>query len=201
MSRSKQFSVDSALSKAMLQFWYRGYHPTSIQTLVDCMAIGRGSIYDTFDSKRGLFLKALRHYFNSVHRRLDSLLHHDSSPIDSIMDVFEGVILDAPPRFGCFFVNAAVELAPFDAQAAHLVSTSFHDIEQTFLQLIVQGQAAGQLSPSVDAPLTARCLLSLYISLGVLIRTTSDAALLQMTRRQALALLGCALPRDSHAQT
>ena len=184
----------------MLQFWHHGYHSTSMQTLVDCMGIGRGSIYDTFDSKRGLFLKALRHYFNSVHQRLDSLLHRDPSPIDAIMDVFKGVILEAPPRSGCFFVNAAVELAPFDGQAAHLVSTSFYDIEQTFLQLIIQGQTAGQISPTVDAPLTARCLLSLYISLGVLIRTTSDAALLQMTRRQAQALLGCAPPPDYHVQ-
>ena len=194
MPRSKKFSVESALSNAMHQFWSHGFHSTSIQTLVDCLGLGRGSLYDTFHSKRRLFLKALCHYFSSTKQRLGPLLDRPSSPVDAIMDVFGSVFLEAPNRSGCFVVNAAVELAPFDAQVERLVSTAFHDIKHTFLQLIRQAQDAGQLSQHLDAPLTARCLLSLYISLGVLVRATPDQSLLQQTRRQAHALLDCAPP-------
>ena len=194
MPRSKKFSVESALSNAMHQFRSHGFHSTSIQTLIDCLGLGRGSIYDTFRSKRHFFLKALCHYFSSTKQRLGALLDRPSSPVDAIMDVFDGVLLEAPNRSGCFVVNAAVELAPFDAQVERVVSTSFHDIEHTFLQLIRQAQDAGQLSQDLDAPLTARCLLSLYISLGVLVRATPDQSLLQQTRRQAHALLDCAPP-------
>ena len=178
----------------MRQFWSHGYHDTSIQTLVDCLGVGRGSIYDTFDSKHGLFLKALCHYFSSTKQRRGALLDRPSSPVDAIMDVFGTVFLEAPNRSGCFLVNAAVALAPFDAQVQHVVSTAFHDIEHTFLQLIRQAQDAGQLSQDLDAPLTARSLLSLYISLGVLVRATPDQSLLQQTRCQARALLDCAPP-------
>ena len=194
MPRSKQFSVDSALSSAMHQFWSHGYHSTSTQTLVDCMGIGRGSVYNTFHSKRRLFLKAFSHYFSSTKQRLGALLDRPSSPVDAIIDVFDCIFLKAPNRSGCFVVNAAVELAPFDAQVERVVATSFNDIEHTFLQLIRQAQDAGQLSRHLDAPLTARCLLCLYISLGVLIRAAPDQSLLQQTKRQAHALLDCAPP-------
>ena len=195
MPRSKQFSVDSALSNAMRQFWSHGYHDTSLQNLVDCLGVGRGSIYDTFGSKRGLFLKALCHYFSSTKQRRGALLDRRPSSVDAIMDVFDCIFPEeAPNRSGCFVVNAAVELAPFDAQVGRLVSTAFQDIEHTFLQLIRQAQDAGQLSQDLDAALTARGLLSLYISLGVLVRATPDQSLLQQTRRHALALLDCAPP-------
>ena len=183
MPRSKQFSFDSALAKATQKFCSHGYHATSIQNFVDCMGIGRGSIYDTFDSKRGLFLKALRLSFNSVKQRLDALLLSSSSPVDAILDVFTCAIHEQP-RAGSFIVNAAVELAPFDPHIAEL----------TFLRLIVQGQDSGHIPQTVDAPLTARCLLSLHISLGVPIRATPDETLLQQTRRQAQALLDCSRP-------
>ena len=165
-----------------------------MQTLVDRLGLGRGSLYGTFGSKRGLFLKALSHYFSSTKQRLGALLDRPSSPVDAIMDVFGSVFPEPPNRSGCFLVNAAAELAPFDSQVEHVVSAAFHDIEHTFLQLIRLAQDAGQLSQDLDAPLTARCLLSLYISLGVLVRATPDdlSLLLQQTRRQARALLDCA---------
>lgn len=110
-----------------------------MQNLVDCMDIGRGSIYDTFHSKRDLFLKALRLSFCSGKQRLSASLLRTSSPVDAILGVFECFVHEPHPRAGSFTVNAAVEMAPFDKEVAHLVSSSFHDIEQTFLRLIVQG--------------------------------------------------------------
>ena len=66
MPRTKQFKVDEAVIKAMHVFWKHGYGPTSMQDLVHCMGIGRGSIYDTFGSKHGLFVRALRVYHRIV---------------------------------------------------------------------------------------------------------------------------------------
>lgn len=60
--------------------------------------------------------------------------------------------------------------------------------------MIVHGQDSGHIPQTLDAPLTARCLLSLHISLCVLTLATSDQSLLQDTRRQALALLNCSRP-------
>ena len=62
MPWEKQFDVDAALDRAMEGFWSRGYAASSTQDLLGRMGINRGSLYDTFGSKRALFLAALRRY-------------------------------------------------------------------------------------------------------------------------------------------
>ena len=68
MSRTRRVSVDEVLVRAGQQFQRHGYHATSIQALVDCTGSGRGSIYDVFDSKRDLFIRALRRYIEGQKR-------------------------------------------------------------------------------------------------------------------------------------
>ena len=191
MSRARKRSKEWSVTKAMQQFCEHGYHATSVQDLVECIGVGRGSIYSSFDSKRGLFLRALSHYCSIVKQRLAELLERTSSPVDSVMKIFANVIVQTPPRHGCFVVNSAVGMAPFDPEVARLVAQTFHEFEQVFVRLIPRGQATGQISSAVDAAATARCLLSLYIALSVLTRSSSDEALSQQIRHQAAVLLGC----------
>ena len=67
MPWKKQFDTDEALAKAMNAFWARGYEATSVQDLVACMGINRGSLYATFGDNRQLFIQALRRY-DAQHR-------------------------------------------------------------------------------------------------------------------------------------
>lgn len=192
MPRKKQFEIDDALTKAMREFWGRGYHPTSMQDLVDCMGIGRGSIYDTFGSKRGLFLQALDYYLKNYLTAFRETLANSSSPSDSIMNVFESAIaalVVEGSRDGCFIINTAVELAAHDDEVAEVVAEMFRQIEQTFRALIEQGQATGNVPPTVDSMLTARSLLSLYIGLRILTRSNPDVSVLRAIKGQAGALI------------
>ena len=93
MPRKKQFEVDEALTKAMREFWGRGYHPTSMQDLVDCMGIGRGSIYDTFGSKRGLFMRSLDHYIKVYTSAFQDMLANSPTPSESIANFAASVPL------------------------------------------------------------------------------------------------------------
>ena len=58
MPWEKQFDHDEALSKAMGAFWAHGYEATSMQDLVDCMGVNRGSLYATFGAAIGAVLDA-----------------------------------------------------------------------------------------------------------------------------------------------
>ena len=192
MPRKKQFEIDEALTRAMREFWGRGYHPTSMQDLVDCMGIGRGSIYDTFGSKRGLFMRAIEHYIRIYTATFQEILATASSPSDAIMKVFDGAIaalvVDGS-RDGCFIINTAVELAAHDDEVAEITTDVFRQTEQAFRALIEQGQRAGDIPPAVGAVQTARSLLSLFIGLRILIRSNPDVAVLQAIKSQARALI------------
>ncbi|MBU1212205.1 MAG: TetR/AcrR family transcriptional regulator, partial [Alphaproteobacteria bacterium] len=44
MPWEKQFDKQAALDKALQAFWSRGYEATSMQELVDCTGVNRGSL-------------------------------------------------------------------------------------------------------------------------------------------------------------
>ena len=186
MSRHRIVSVDEVRTRAEQQFQRCGYHATSIKTLVDCIGVGRGSIYDTFDSKRGLYVSALRRYIRSLEGRFRAL-HDQPSPRAAILSVFENWMNES--RDGCFLVNASVELAPHDAEIAQIVANSLQEIEKVFVRLIDQSQASGEILPAVDPGLTACSLLALYIALSVLTRSGSD----ETSRRDFAGMAGAML--------
>ncbi len=59
MGRPREFDEDSALAAAAEVFRQQGYAATSIDHLVRATGIHRGSLYGTFGSKHGLFLRVL----------------------------------------------------------------------------------------------------------------------------------------------
>ena len=166
MSRQRAVSVDEVLTRAEQQFQRHGYHATSIQALVDCTGVGRGSIYQTFASKRGLYVNSLRRYIGSLEQRFRAL-HDQPSSRSAILSVFGSL---NETRDGCFLVNASVELAPHDREIAQIVAEPLQEIEKVFVGLIEQGQATGELPPGVDPGLTAQGLLALYVAWCVLNR-------------------------------
>ncbi|MEU3255529.1 helix-turn-helix domain-containing protein [Streptomyces sp. NPDC006997] len=60
-------------------FWSRGYGATSIQDLVDTLAVERGSLYGTFGDKRRCSLDAVRLYREVYERHLVAAL--DTAPL------------------------------------------------------------------------------------------------------------------------
>jgi general secretion pathway protein D len=59
MARPREFDEDAALDRAMDVFWRQGYQGTSTDDLMQAMGIGRGSFYNTFGSKRDVYLRTL----------------------------------------------------------------------------------------------------------------------------------------------
>lgn len=193
MPWEKQFDTDEALRKAMTTFWARGYEATSIQNLVDCMGINRGSLYATFGDKRGLFIQALRRY-DAIHRQAwVTALARSGSPRKAIEAAFEGAIaavLESGSRDGCFLVNTALELSPHDEEVAEIVGHGLVEMEAFFREMIEKGQASGEIPPHVAAADTARALLGLFVGLRVLSRSRPEKSLLRSIASQAEALLG-----------
>ena len=166
MPRAKLFAVDDVLAKAIARFSRHGYHATSISDLVDCLRIGRGSIYDTFGSKRGLFLRALRFYIDSCDRSFQGMLNQSPTTVRAIIGVFQ----DAAAN-GCFIVNAGIELASHDAEITRIVTGFYRAAEHRFRVLVEQGQRTGEISASTDPLQTAHVLFGLLLGLWVLVRS------------------------------
>lgn len=192
MPWAKQFNVEDTLSKAMKAFWMHGYEGTSLQDLLRCMSINKGSFYDTYKDKRSLFLGALRMYDVDVRKARLHRLERTHSAREAIRALFEEVVETAladDARSGCFLTNTALELAPHDPEIGRVVADSQREIEAFFRRMIEEGQATGEVSRHVDSAVTARAMLGALIGLLVLSRSRPEEQLLRSIASDAVARL------------
>ena len=172
MPRAKQFSVEVVLAKAVSRFSTHGYHATSVGDLTQCMGIHRVSIYDTFGSKRGLFVSALRFYIERYAATLRGIVDQASTPVAALRGMFTGAVNDSG-----LIVRTAVELAAHDDEIGRIVAEVWREVEHLFRLLIEEGQSAGEIAKHVDPIPTARALLGLCLGSGVI----GEPLLLQVT--------------------
>jgi len=69
VARPREFEREEVVEKALGVFWRQGYQATSVQDLVEATGLNRGSLYDTFGDKHGLFLEVVEHYRSHVTAR------------------------------------------------------------------------------------------------------------------------------------
>lgn len=192
MPWEKQFNRDKVLEKAMQAFWRRGYAATSMQDLVECMGVNRGSLYATFGDKHDLFLAALRMFDERVRGQLLTNLAARFGPRESIRQLFMTFLSEATEaggNRGCLLTNTALELAAHDPEAAQVVANAQEQIEDFLKGRIEAGRLAGEIAVTVPAGEIARGLLAVLLGLMVLIRSRPDPNLLQSVVADALRRL------------
>lgn len=193
MPWEKQFDIDETLDKAMKAFWARGYEATSMQDLVDCTGINRGSLYATYGDKRALFLAALQAYDTRMRKQALAELEKAFTPREAIRKLFEAFASQVPdgrPANGCFLTNTALELAAHDDQVRDIVRRSQEGIEVFFARMIRKGRKSGEIGKGVNPSQTAKGLLASLIGIVVLSRSRPDQRLLRTILEDALARLG-----------
>lgn len=180
MPWEKQFDKQAALDKALQAFWSRGYEATSMQDLVDCMGVNRGSLYATYGDKRALFIQALRAYDHGRQQMLAGL-EARFLPREAIRQVFLAFTSDISEsgNRGCFLTNTALELAAHDDEIRGLVAEAQADVENFFARMIKKGKTDGSILPGVKPGETARGLLASLLGVLVLTRSRPEPALLK----------------------
>jgi len=179
MGRHPKFDQATAVDTAMGVFWRQGYAATSPQLLVEELGIGKGSLYNSFDSKHNLFTLALQDYCTMRAQALTAQLAEPGpgpgeSPVRPALRAAIAELTGAGshPR-GCLMVNAVAELAHQDASVAELGRGLFAAIEQAFRDAVERGQRSGELGPG-DPSAAASSLLTTVIGVSVLARAGAD---------------------------
>jgi TetR/AcrR family transcriptional repressor of nem operon len=192
MARAKAFDEDRALDAAVDCFWLRGYEGTSVRDLTQAMGIGGPSLYNAYGDKRELFERALRRYAERSMRERIARLEASHRPKQAIA-AFVGEIVDRslkdPERKGCLLVNAALDVAPHDADVGRMVSGYLDEIRGFFRRNIDAARKAGQVPRRTDAEAVSGHLLGVVTGIRVLARTGANRKLLESVARPALELL------------
>lgn len=159
MARPREFNESEALEKAVAVFWEHGYQGSSPKMLLEAMGLSKSSFYETFESKRELFLRCLRHYVGLGTQLLESSLSQ-SDIRKAVRGVYDHMIDEATQndgkRFGCLIYNTAAELRPHDSEVEEIVRNALSGFEELYHKRLRAAQRAGKIPEGEDVRQLAR---------------------------------------------
>jgi TetR/AcrR family transcriptional regulator, transcriptional repressor for nem operon len=187
------FDYARAVDRATQLFWRGGYSRTPLRRLLKVMGIGEGSFYNTFGSKKRLFLECLRHYNDTVsRRRLDALLA-PASVKEGIRAFFRTVLdeLDNPktPQV-CLLAGSISSDVLSDRELSRYVLHDMQTFVGVFLQRLETAKNDGELGPHFPTTAAAQVLLTFLQGLFRTIRVLQDRAAMEQQIEILLRGLG-----------
>ncbi|MFQ5619326.1 MAG: TetR/AcrR family transcriptional regulator [Rhodospirillales bacterium] len=192
MARPREFDRDQVVDLAVDVFWRKGFEATSIQDLVEATGLNRGSLYNTFGDKAGLFEAVFGRYMASAPTQPVVAAAETGPPRQVIEEFFARLVeLGAadPELRGCLMTNTAAGMATRDEDVAARVAAAFHDLEDALFRLIERGQETGEIAPWRDSRALARFLVASAQGLRIMARVNRDRAALEAIADIALSNL------------
>ena len=194
MAGTKRFDVDRAIEQATAVFWTQGYGATSMDDLARVTGVTRGSLYNAFGGKEGLFLRVLDRYAERTAERWKRALDAPD-PLDGIVRMFDAIAerLELPDRpRGCLVMNTCMEGAMTETAIGQRIAAHFDDIETAIYGNLVRAQAEGRLPPGQDLRALARFLEATARGLAVQHRAMADPSKIRAVAGIARAVLAAA---------
>ncbi|MBU3862781.1 TetR/AcrR family transcriptional regulator [Streptomyces sp. 4503] len=177
--RPREFDRQQTLERALKLFWSRGYGATSIQDLVEALAVERGSLYGAFGDKRRFYLEAVRLYWEVYERHLTAAL--DTAPVlPALREILthparlDELISDRGVPQGCLVGNTTAELVPQDSEATEIVTRSYRRFTDIVAGALRRAQAAGEVTDASSPEAQAQLLLYIVQGLSLVSRAGLD---------------------------
>ena len=189
---AKSFDPALALERARDVFWRRGYDGTGIRELEAALGIGRKSLYDTFGSKRALYLRALEQYTDTVIGRICAgLADARNTPLENLERVLTKLQQHhgSAESAGCLLGVAMAQADGDDAELAELLRGYLLRLERAFERTLLNAQAAGEVDAAAKPKDVARQLVALTQGMALIGRVTPTATIQRSIVRSTLHAL------------
>ncbi len=190
MARPREFDHDRVVDRAVEVFWRKGFEATSIQDLVEATGLNRGSLYNTFGDKAGLFEAVFGRYMATAPTQPVVAAAETGPPRQVIGEFFARLVefgASDPERRGCLMTNTAAGMAARDKDVAARVAAAFQGLEDALFRLIKRGQETGEIAPWRDPRALARFLVAAAQGLRITAKVNRNRAALENIAEIALA--------------
>jgi len=177
-------------------FWAHGFRGAGMAELVGHLGIGRQSLYATFGSKRGLYLRAIDHYRRTRLSQVLALLDRPGPPLEHVRKAvrfFEKLALDQGMR-GCFVANALLEVGDGDEELRAFLQDTLQLLEGAYRKALTAARKRGDLPADRSPRALARALTNASIGLAVTGRLGQGKAVVADVYAGTLAMLDSGTP-------
>jgi TetR/AcrR family transcriptional repressor of nem operon len=148
----------------MEQFWRDGFEASSVQKLLDCTGINRGTLYNSFGDKETFFKSCVDHYNRLVGTQIEASLKNSSlKDWDAIAKFFEIAFVEVSNKhrgMGCLLVNTFCESINYDKEMRKIARSSFAAIRKPLLERLSGAKKAKKLMKGVTAEFAADVLMN-----------------------------------------
>lgn len=191
MSRrpAKQFDPDQALHQAMTVFWAKGYVGSSLSDLLEAMGISRKSLYDTFGSKRALFIRALDLYAEQIIGDFVDLLNAGGSPLINLQRALEHIAdaNDNTVSSGCLIGVGMSQFRSDDPEISAILHNHLQTFENACYRVLDRVFKVEERNPQTNSRDLARMLTATAQGLMLIRRTNENPEISRSIIRATIA--------------
>ncbi|MSR11864.1 MAG: TetR/AcrR family transcriptional regulator [Gammaproteobacteria bacterium] len=164
MARPVEFDEQKVLTNAMEQFWREGYEASSVQKLLDCTGINRGTLYNSFGDKDTFFKSCVDQYNKLMDQQITATLKNSNlNPWDAIGAYVEETLVNVSNKhrsMGCLLVNSVCESINYDKEMKKVVRASLGSIRKAVLGRMKEAQKKGGLRKGLSAEFATELLIN-----------------------------------------
>ncbi len=186
MAGTRKFNEADVLKSALALFWKKGYTATTMLDLAEATGVQRGSLYNAYQNKDTLFLKALCHHSETFLAQVARELEHDNAG-QAFKQVFGNMVervTDDNNAYGCFSTRTIMEASGQCPDVAEQLKTFLDGLENLFTQRLQQAKNDKQFSGEPES--YARYLVTLTRGIAVIERIYHDKKRLTETYQTAM---------------
>lgn len=193
MARPVEFDESKVLTNAMEQFWKEGYEASSVQKLLDCTGINRGTLYNSFGDKDTFFKSCVDQYNMILDQHIANSLKNDSlGPWEAISALFDEAVIGVTSKhrvMGCLLVNSLCESINYNADIKRIVRSSLSNIRKPIVARLKEAQKKGKLKKGITVEFAADVLMNTLHGMRVNSRDGKSAKQLKELAKFAVASL------------
>ena len=193
MARPIEYDEEEVLTRALEQFWREGYEASSVNKLLDCCGINRGTLYNSFTDKNTFFKIVINHYNNLLDKQVAASLKNPGlGAWESITEFFNETAVNVPVRqrnMGCLLVNSLCSSVNYDGEIKRVLRAPLNRIRKALVERLREARTKGKLKKGLDEYLAADILMNTLYGIRVNSRNGKSARQLESLAKHAIGSL------------
>ena len=191
MARPRNFDEADVVAKATDVFWAHGYRRTTPALLMEATGLSKGSLYNTFGSKAGLFRRALDGYLEQNKAQMEAMLAGDD--LEQVLRGLYACIIGTslPLACGghgrsCLMATATIETDASEPELVAHVGGAARIMVGVFEARLQRARDEGAIGADRDPAALAWFLFNTNMGLVLLARAGTPREALEQVADQAV---------------